>query len=737
MDDKKSIARNLLKNRGNLSLEKLVTEAYSLTGDKRLISENIPLVERASITNTLLAEISKDLPGLKAPREMKVPTLAIEVKPSKDAESIALSRNINELSDAGVVEFTANELKELESFLPEGFDSDQLTCALQLYSKGVRGEDLERLIDRTPEVAELSDKQAQSLFATSYLISAFEEYDPHRSTMLQSQAPTIKMEGVSRNTKSTESSLVFSPGDLSMTPLIRDVAGKGIDIARNKVKQFAFDAIKKGGKNLSKKAVKKGAGIAIKAGVKTGAKIAAKGSITALGQALGTSVPIIGNVIAFIVTDVLPFVAKKLKQIFGKLKEALLGPDDKEKRGLIASLLTTFLFMAGGFTTLAAISGVVALGYGAAVISGVALPTAIAAFVFAITSVVLPSIGIPIAIALIGTPFVIASILFIINSGAYVVPRSPSLTPYAMENPYIGIEKEASPSGPFENSDLPLTVTYTITIAARRGTLTNIEFLYDCQVIGSNVNCPSPNPAIPDAPSLISPVEPYSFAYSQTYSGSGYHDSFVLDTFTVTADTDEVQGTQAADSATISIGNPPVLCPIVGGHVHYPSYNGINESGHGSNAYWGSTCNYDIPYSSGCFSPSSSADPDGNNICHYLGGECGWYGYAADFVRNGAGDGVLMPSISGESITWNKIRQFSNNGGAWGWGVTYRGTDPNGNNYFIYFTHLNNDSFPNSIQTGEMFGTLFGGLTNPHVHIEISINGQWIRPDYLCGGIGP
>ncbi len=117
MDGKKDVARNILKNRGNLSLEKLVTEAYSLTGDKRLISENVPLVERASIANTLLIEISKDLPGLKAPREKKIPTLAIEVKPSKDAESIALSRNINELSDAGVVEFTANELiaKEKES----------------------------------------------------------------------------------------------------------------------------------------------------------------------------------------------------------------------------------------------------------------------------------------------------------------------------------------------------------------------------------------------------------------------------------------------------------------------------------------------------------------------------------------------------------------------------------------------------------------------------------------------
>jgi hypothetical protein len=36
-----------------------------------------------------------------------------------------------------------------------------------------------------------------------------------------------------------------------------------------------------------------------------------------------------------------------------------------------------------------------------------------------------------------------------------------------------------------------------------------------------------------------------------------------------------------------------------------------------------------------------------------------------------------------------------------------------------------------------VIGSLYPGLTPPHVHIELQINGQWVRPDFLCGGPGP
>jgi len=180
-----------------------------------------------------------------------------------------------------------------------------------------------------------------------------------------------------------------------------------------------------------------------------------------------------------------------------------------------------------------------------------------------ITSLAVASIAAPLIVALISIPVLVAIILFIINSGAYIVP--PSSFSVLEENPHIGIVKEVSPSGPFENSNLPLTVTYTITITAKRGTLTNIGFEHKCGAIAKNStnSCPAPLPQ--SIPQEISPVEPYVFTYTQTYSGSSYRDSLVINTFTVTADTPETTGASASGVASIIIGNPPTGCYKVAG----------------------------------------------------------------------------------------------------------------------------------------------------------------------------
>lgn len=578
MDDKKSIARNILKNLDKSTPEQIVSDVYSLTGDNRLVSDKVSFGERVSIARAILSELVKEPPTIKKTERKAAQNIAIEIDSPQEIESISVNRNINELSDAGIVSFSSTQLKELEPYLPEGFDSKQLTTAIHFYSKGVRSKDIENAVDEYTKYEDLSSRQAQSMYATAYLISAFEEHDPHRSTMLQSQESSIRIKQVSRDINSTANTIVFSPEQFNMVPMIQEVAGKGIDVAREKVTKFAFNAIKKGGESLSKKAAKKGAGVAVKAGVKTGVKIAAKGSITALAQALGTTVPVIGNIIAFIATDVLPFVFKKIKQLFGKLKEVLLGPDNKEKRGFLASLIGVFAFMAGGFTTLAAISGVVALGYGTAVITGASLPTAFAAFVFAITSVTLPAIGIPVILAIIGTPIVVAIVLFIINSGAYIVPRNPLDLYGTVESPYIGVEKVADP----EEGDPTLTVNYTVTVTAKRGTLTNISFENECMIIreSSTEDCTHP---VPDVPELISPVEDFVFEYSRPY-GSSYNDSLVIDTFTVTADVEgEVYGEQAAGSAGVCIGDCPENCPRI-----WPTNAGYFTQG----AYSSSCCSH-------------------------------------------------------------------------------------------------------------------------------------------------
>lgn len=172
------------------------------------------------------------------------------------------------------------------------------------------------------------------------------------------------------------------------------------------------------------------------------------------------------------------------------------------------------------------------------------------------------TIGTPIIVAIVVFPILVAIILFIINSGAYIVP--PSSLVGLSENPYIRVEKSANPAGPFKNSDIPLTVEYTIVITAKKSSLTHIKIVYECRVIkeSSSPPCPAISGEIPnlDDSFTISPVSPYSFSYSVSYDSSDYYDSLITDTITVTADTSDGAGQTTSGSASIMIGNPPTKC---------------------------------------------------------------------------------------------------------------------------------------------------------------------------------
>jgi hypothetical protein len=183
-------------------------------------------------------------------------------------------------------------------------------------------------------------------------------------------------------------------------------------------------------------------------------------------------------------------------------------------------------------------------------------------------------IGTPVLVAILVFPVVVALILFIINSGAYVVPPSGSTV---FENPYISVEKTANPKGPFENTALPLTVEYTIKITAKISPLTNVNLDYKCKVLrkDSIPPCPDIGDAIPgtDEIGTISPSSSYSFKYTMTYSGDSFKDSVILDIITATADTPEKSGVTTSGSATIIIGKPDIGCykPLTTGPYAIPT----------------------------------------------------------------------------------------------------------------------------------------------------------------------
>lgn len=507
----------------------------------------------------------------------------------------------------------------------------------------------------------------------------------------------------------------------------------------NRISSFATKKLNKliapAKKKIAEKLAATGAGKAVKAVgsklIKGGISKLIGGLLTKLGlSALASAIaPGIGTVVALIASFAKDLISAGLRFFKKHAKDIALA--------LIAgglALTAVGQTLAGGLM----IGGGVGIGAGAGFGSiGGTIGAFFNATWTAITNVVFPAIAAPLIFALLFTPLVIALILFIINSGAYVVPPRAGLG--FGDNPYIAIEKEASLSSgpieePLENSDLPTTVTYTITITARRGSLTNISFNYECRVIGPNVECPSPSPEIPEPPGIISPVEPYVITYTATYD-SRFEDSLVVDTFTITADSPEVAGTTAAASATVVIGNPPIDCPLASYETYgkaWASYTPGDESrGHGSNWYWaqvgGSCRSYPIPQSSGCFGPSSPSAS--SNMCYRQSSTCAQYGFAYD-VFPGSTE-VLAPQVGGQPQTWSCSYRFANGSGTAGY--TYWCTS---GQYRLVLTHvaetLSNGSRSGTFSSGEQITELYP-MSNTHLHMEFSINGVYQRPeDFFC-----
>ncbi len=256
---------------------------------------------------------------------------------------------------------------------------------------------------------------------------------------------------------------------------------------------------------------------------------------------------------------------------------ALVGPkvvgfvtDNIQKYGkfFIGAVGALFGLALMGGSILGAVLGF-AIGYGGAVLisgglpalsaSAASLGSGIAGFFGALGGATIGAIGIPILATLIGFPVVVALILFIINSSAYVVPPEMSLLSSA--NPYIDVQKTADPEGTIAS---PTTITYTVTVTAKKDVLTFISFQNKCQGIkksGSTLDCKNlekmPTPS--EIPPSISPGTPFSFTFTSAYD-SRYQDTLVSDTVTVFAVSESGGEVSETGAASVCFGNCPLDC---------------------------------------------------------------------------------------------------------------------------------------------------------------------------------
>ena len=329
------------------------------------------------------------------------------------------------------------------------------------------------------------------------------------------------------------------------------------------------------GINLVKPAAAAATKAVTTAGVEAGAKVAVgtatktglKGLIASLGLPGGP----IGLALSWLASEVIVRVGGKILSGIKKFVQ--------ENKEVLFALGALGMFFGGGFIGMLSAAPLLAGGaaiLGAGRFSGAALGGGIARFFGTLGSAMAISIGMPILVTLLVFPVVVALILFIINSGAYLVPPS-IVSQKQSQNLYIDVQKVATPPGPFQNSNLPITIIYTITVTAKKGTLTNIKFDNVCKVIqqGSQNPCPAETP---EEPQSISPSSPFIFTYEETYDGTNYIDSLVLDTFTVTADADQEKGVTTSSSAAITIGNPPTDCLVVEGAWPSDYLGNINQA---------------------------------------------------------------------------------------------------------------------------------------------------------------
>ncbi len=324
-------------------------------------------------------------------------------------------------------------------------------------------------------------------------------------------------------------------------------------------------------------------------------------------------------------------------------------------------------------------------------------------------------VGKPLIIFILSIPIVVAFMLLLINSGAYVTQPSTSFGQTI--SPYIEIIKTPKPPGPFKNTALPQTITYEVSIRAKKGALTNVNIKYDCKVIStSQLECP----AITDIPSTVNNISPskvYTFTYTSTYD-QNYKDSAIIDTITVTADVVEEKGVSTEGSASVMFGKPPISCPVPNAKpvnsINY-SYNSPNNTGHGSTTYWtamgGIAYRYNLPQMSSCKYPS----------------DCPYYGFAYDVFPNGT-TAVYLPEVLGKSVEWTLDHTFSN--GSAGYSLIYIDSSKT---YTLVLTHVASESAPSSGLSGTKVSTLFNQGSNTHLHIEFQISGRWVKPeDYFC-----
>lgn len=514
---------------------------------------------------------------------------------SRNAQSIALAieteRNVNATLTKSFLYETPNIITAL--YGPEQVTQFKISDDQSEKNQDSIDIDIQEIVDRGKDVRNIWKKIATretAVVETGEITTTISSYTPSIDTAVVSQTSSLltKVLPVAGAVTEFQGSVLASQWIASGTPLLvgtqiagfigsgqfqtaalTSLATQGEILYHAGIGKYTFTVAKlsKGPIELYAAGIKfgnKGFGIGA---IKVGDKVFSTGTITSAGGKIaGKALPAIFTKISAFLGSVGPVVGTILGAITGWVVGKILEkiPWDKVKKALpyIAGLILLPFFgpiaaIAGGLGT------AVLIGIGSGVGAGATLAgigSGIFGFFGALGSAVLITIGTPILVTLLVFPIVVALILFIINSGAYIVPPSSISSLKGYDNPYMSVTKVASPNKISNGSQ---TVTYTVTITALKSPLTNIKITStSCKVTKKNksqVKCPIEN--IPNIPSdiVISPASPYSFTFTVNFDSS-LADSIVFDSIEISADTPEEAGIITSGSETVCVGDCPTSC---------------------------------------------------------------------------------------------------------------------------------------------------------------------------------
>lgn len=188
---------------------------------------------------------------------------------------------------------------------------------------------------------------------------------------------------------------------------------------------------------------------------------------------------------------------------------------------------------------IAGVSGGTAAAGGAATAGGVAAATAPA--------------WIPIALIAGVVIFLIVGVGFINNThqSAYLGEQI-----VIEESPFIGVSKTASKTS-FRNDELPQDVTFTITVIAKQGKLTNAKVTDSFNVSGTGTA------SLPQKSWDAGDIETSWAQDFQVTFPATLKDNLVINYVTVTAEVENQPAQTATTSLALIVGNPPQDCPLV------------------------------------------------------------------------------------------------------------------------------------------------------------------------------